>query len=423
MIKLKNVEKNKVIAVALSGGKDSMCLLDLLLKSSKKLNITVKAVNIDHSIRGKESERDSNFCKEYCQQVGVPLKFYKVDAKKYSKENNLTIEEGARMLRYDIFSTLLRENYCDVIATAHHLSDNFETVLFNIFRGTSTKGLTGIPDKRDGFIRPLIDVTRNEIEDYVFKNDIPFVEDSTNGDIDYTRNYLRNVVIPKILEKFPTAETSVKRLGEISREENDYLDSLANDKLEFDNGKYYLPVNLNPILLKRASKTILYNLGIKKDYEAVHFKDILKLTALNNGSKITLPKNVVAVKEYDKIAFYIETTKQDEIVVNFNVGKFKFYDKSYEITTKPIDGALIFDSDKIPENAIIRTKRDGDVFKKFGGGTKKLKDYLIDKKIPRASRETIPLLAVDNQILLIFGVEISDDIKVTEQTKNTLYVK
>ena len=423
MIKLRNVEKNKVIAVALSGGKDSMCLLDLLLKSSKKFNITVKAVNIDHSIRGKESERDSNFVKEYCKNSGVELRFFKVDAKRYSKENNLTVEEGARMLRYDIFANLLRENFCDVIATAHHLSDNFETVLFNIFRGTSTKGLTGIPDKRDGFIRPLINVTRAEIEEYVLKNDIPFVEDSTNGDIDYTRNYLRNVVIPKILEKFPTAETSVKRLGEISKEENDYLDELANDKLEFENGKYYLPVDLAPILLKRASKTILYNLGIKKDYEAVHFKDILKLTTLNNGSKITLPKNVVAVKEYDKIAFYIESEKVENITVNYKIAKFKFYDKTYEITTKPLEGALIFDGDKIPQNAIIRTKRDGDVFKKFGGGTKKLKDYLIDKKIPRANRETLPLLAVDNQILLIFGVEISDDIKVTDTTKNSLYAK
>lgn len=422
MIKLKNVEKNKVIAVALSGGKDSMCLLDLLLKSSKKLNITVKAVNIDHSIRGEESERDSNFVKEYCLKVDVPLKFFKVDAKKYSKDNNLTVEEGARMLRYNIFSTLLSENYADVIATAHHLSDNFETVLFNIFRGTSTKGLTGIPDKRDGFIRPLIDATRGEIDEYISKNNIPYVEDSTNGDIDYTRNYLRSVVIPKILEKFPTAETSVKRLGEISREENDFLDDLANKNLDFNDGKYYLPVDLSPILLKRASKTILYNLGIRKDYESVHFKDILKLTKLKNGSKITLPKNIVAVKEYDKIAFYVEEMvgfkKQ-----NYKMGKFEFFDKTFTISKTPLDGALVFDGDKIPNGAIIRTKLDGDVFKKYGGGTKKLKDYLIDKKIPRFERDKLPLLAVGNNVLLIFGVEISDDIKVTDLTNNTIYAK
>lgn len=423
MIKLKNVEKNKVIAVALSGGKDSMCLLDLLLKSSKKLNITVKAVNIDHSIRGEESERDSNFVKDYCSKFNVPLKFFKVDAIKYSKENNLTVEEGARILRYNIFSSLLSENYADLIATAHHLSDNFETVLFNIFRGTSTKGLTGIPDKRDGFIRPLIDVTRGEIDKYISKNNIPFVEDSTNGDIDYTRNYLRNVVIPKILEKFPTAETSVKRLGEISREENDFLDDLANKNLDFNDGKYYLPVDLSPILLKRATKTILYNLGIKKDYESVHFKDVLKLTTLKSGSKINLPKNVVAVKEYNKLAFYIEGEKREVKSVKFKVGKFNFLDNTRIISATPLDNALVFDGDKIPENAVIRTKRDGDVFKKFGGGTKKLKDYLIDKKIPRADRENLPLVAVDNKILIIFGVEISDDIKITESTTNTLYAK
>ena len=423
MIKLKNIEKNKVIAVALSGGKDSICLIDLLLKSAKEKNLTIKAVNIDHSIRGEESVRDSEFVKDYCKKVGVELRFFKVDAVKYSKENGLSVEEGARLLRYNAFETLLKEKFCNVIATAHHLSDNFETVLFNLFRGTSTKGLIGIPDKRDGFIRPLINVTKKEIDDYVLKNNLPFVEDSTNSNTDYTRNYLRCEVIPKILEKFPTAEVSVKRLGEISKEENDFLDELSNSYLEFCDGKYLLPISLSPILLKRAAKTILYNLGIKKDYESIHFNDIIKLTSLNNGSKITLPQNVVAVKEYDKLAFYIETEKQICKPLNYKVGKFKFLGKSLEISKNPLDNALVFDGDKIPNNAVIRTKRDGDIFKKFGGGTKKLKDYLIDKKIPRANREELPLLAVDDKILLIFGVEISDDIKVTETTVNTLYAK
>ena len=206
MIKLKNIEKNKVIAVALSGGKDSICLIDLLLKSAKEKNLTIKAVNIDHSIRGEESVRDSEFVKDYCKKVGVELRFFKVDALKHAKENNLSVEESARILRYGAFDTLLKEKFCNVIATAHHLSDNFETVLFNLFRGTSTKGLIGIPDKRDGFIRPLINVTKKEIDDYVLKNNLPFVEDSTNSNTDYTRNYLRCEVISKILEKFPTSK-------------------------------------------------------------------------------------------------------------------------------------------------------------------------------------------------------------------------
>ncbi len=415
--------KNAVIAVALSGGKDSMCLLDLLLKAQKTHNLTVKAVNIDHSIRGKDSERDSNFVKDYCKKVGVELRFFKVDALSYSKENNLTLEEGARALRYQVFDSLLNENFADYIATAHHLSDNFETVLLNLFRGTGVKGLTGIPKKRDKFIRPLLELSRQDIDSYVIKNNIPFVTDDSNFDNNYTRNYLRNEIIPKILEKFPSSETSISRLTKIVKDEDEYLDSLALSHIENANGKYYLNNSLSPVLFKRATKIILNNLGIKKDYESVHLDDAFKLTSLSSGSKITLPKNVVAVKEYDKIAFFCDENEIAKEVINYTGKTFTFLGKTYEISDKKLDNALLFDGDKIPKNAVIRSKKDGDIFKKFGGGRKKLKDYLIDKKIPRIDRNKIPLLAVDNNILLIFGVEISDDIKVTSKTTNLLYTK
>ncbi len=415
--------KNSVIAVALSGGKDSMCLLDLLLKAQKTHNLTVKAVNIDHSIRGKDSEDDSNFVKYYCKKVGVELRFFKVDAISYAKENNLTLEEGARALRYQIFDSLLSENFADYIATAHHLSDNFETVLLNLFRGSGIKGLTGIPKMRDKFIRPLLELTRQDIDSYVIKNNIPFVTDDSNFDNNYSRNYLRNEIIPKILEKFPSSETSINRLTKIVKDEDEYLDSLALSHIENANGKYYLNVDIPPVLFKRATKIILNNLGIKKDYESVHLDDAFKLTSLISGSKITLPKNVVAVKEYDKIAFFENKNELIKEVINYTGKTFTFLGKKYEISDKKLENSLLFDGDKIPKNAIIRSKKDGDIFKKFGGGTKKLKDYLIDKKIPRLDRDEIPLLAVDNNILLIFGVEISDDIKVTTKTKNVLYTK
>ena len=135
MIDLSLISKNQTIAVALSGGKDSMCLLHCLLAIKSDFNLTIKAINIDHSIRGKDSENDSLFVKNYCEKLGVPLAFFKVDAVKFSSENGYTLEQGARILRYQIFDNLLNENYCDVIATAHHKTDNFETVLFNIFRG------------------------------------------------------------------------------------------------------------------------------------------------------------------------------------------------------------------------------------------------------------------------------------------------
>ncbi len=423
MIDLSLIQNNQTIAVALSGGKDSMCLLHELLAVKDRLNLTIKAINIDHGIRGEESESDSLFVKNQCEKLGVPLAFYKVEAVTFSKENGYTLEQGARILRYDIFDKLLSEKFADKIATAHHKSDNFETVLFNIFRGTGLKGLGGIPKMRNGYIRPLLNLSKAEINDYIIKNNIPFVEDSTNFDSDYTRNYIRNELSPKILDKFPSAEDSVYRLSKIAKEEDEFLDSLAGSYIKKENENYFIPCEISPVLIKRCTKKILFSLGITKDYESVNFNDIVKLATLQNGSKITLPKNIVAVKYYEMIAFYIEEKPSFISETPFAVKTFKFEDYSLVITTDNLEKSLKFDKDKVPENAVIRNRKDGDIFKKFGGGTKKLKEFLIDKKVPRYSRDTIPVLAVDNTVLAVFGVEISEDIKVDDTTKTTLYAK
>lgn len=423
MINLNLTLKNKTIAVALSGGKDSMCLLHVLLSCAKEYDLKIKAVNIDHSIRGKESENDSLFVKNYCKEKGVELLFYKVDAVKFSKENGYTLEEGARILRYEIFEKIIAEKRADKVATAHHLSDNFETVLFNIFRGTGLKGLYGIKEERDNIIRPLINVSRREIDEYIEENAIPFVVDSSNSDNEFSRNYLRNEVISKILKKFNSAEKSIKRLGEIAKEEDEFLDGLALSYLTKNGNTYYLPTSVSSVIIKRGAKIALNNLGIEKDYEYVHLRDVAKLINLENGSKIVLPKNVVAVKEYDKIAIYIDNDIESFQEQPFKKASFDYNGKTLIISSDEIENALVFDGDKIPKTAVIRTKKDGDVFKKFKGGTKKLKDYLIDKKIPRFTRDELLVLADGNKILVIFGVEISDDVKVSNNTQNKLYAK
>ncbi len=415
--------KNSVIAVAISGGKDSMCLLDLLLKEAKAKNITVKAVNIDHSIRGIDSEKDSEFVKNYCNLKNVELKFFKVDAVEYSKNSGITLEESARALRYRIFDELLSESYADYIATAHHLLDNFETVLLNLFRGTGVKGLAGIPEKRGKYIRPLLNVSKTEIDEYVKLNSLPFVTDLTNDDAKYTRNYLRKEVIPKILDKFPSADRATKRLCSICKEEDEFLDGLASLQIIRENEKFYLPLTTPPVLLKRALIIALNELGVKKDYESAHIESVLNLLNLNNGSKITLPKGLVAVKEYDKISLYQDKALPLQEELKYTGKSFTYLKNEYIITSAEIENALCFDGDKIPKTAVIRSKQESDLFTKFGGGTKKLKDYFIDKKIPRFDRNSIPLLADGNKILLVFGVEISDEIKVTSQTVNKLYTK
>ena len=423
MIDLSLIKKNQTIAVALSGGKDSICLLHNLLAIKNDYNLTIKAINIDHSIRGKDSENDSLFVKNYCEKLGVSLAFFKVDAITFSKENGYSLEQGARILRYEVFDNLLKENFCDAIATAHHKSDNFETVLFNIFRGTGLKGLTGIPKTRKNYIRPLLNASRKEIEDYIIKNNIPYVEDATNFDSEYSRNYIRNEIAPKILEKFPSAEDAVSRLSLLAKEEDEFLNQLAFSYIKNENENYYFSTDIPPIMMKRCAKIILSCLGVDKDYESVNLNDVVKLSTLQNGSKINLPKGVVAVKLYSVISFCVQVTPYLIDETPFAVDTFKFHDYSLKITTEFVEKALKFDGDKVPKNAVIRNRKNGDLFTKFGGGTKKLKDFLIDKKVPRYSRDSIPVLAVGNKILAVFGVEISEDIKVDTNTKNILYAK
>lgn len=408
----------RTIAVALSGGKDSICLLHLLLSNREQLNIKVKAIHVDHSIR-QESGDDAEFVKNYCNKLNVPLKTTKVDAPLYCKQNNLSIEQGARELRYQIFNQAIQEGFCDKIATAHHKNDNFESLLFNIFRGTGLKGASGIPCKNGNIIRPLLDSTREQIEKYVADNNLPFVQDFTNFDSDYSRNYIRNQIIPKILEKFPEAIASSARFCQIAKDEDDYLDKISSNLIKTIDNKIYLSLLEDEVLLKRAIIKSLNLLGLEKNYEYIHVLQVLSLKTLQSGAKITLPKNIVAVKEYDNAVLYIDNSQKLETVYPFKVGCFEFSKSVYEISKT--NGNLKFDGDKIPDGAIIRTRREGDVFKKFGGGTKKLKEFFIDKKIPLSKRDVLPVIAKDNVVYLIFGVEISDDIKVTNQTKTILY--
>ena len=198
----KFVKNNQTIAVALSGGADSVALLHYMLSFSRLYPIKVIALNVEHGIRGEQSKNDTAFVSELCKKLNIELLKYEVDSPAYAKEHKLTIEQAARALRYDCFFDAIKTKKCHKIATAHHLSDNFETVLFNIFRGTGLKGLYGISDDRDNIIRPLLNVSRREIDEYIEKNAIPYVEDSSNKDNNFSRNYLRNEVIPKILEKY-----------------------------------------------------------------------------------------------------------------------------------------------------------------------------------------------------------------------------
>lgn len=419
--------RGDTVAVALSGGKDSMCLLRLLLNASDELGITVKAINVEHGIRGERSVSDSNFVAEVCQTFGVPLYFKRVDSLGFSSENGLSVEEAARILRYKVFQSAADEGFCNKIATAHHASDRVETTLFNIFRGASSLGAAGIPEaSRNGLIvRPILSMSRNEIDEYVKENSIPFVTDETNSDNAYSRNYIRNKIIPDIKEKFPSFENAVLRFADSLKDDNDYLLEEAKKAIMEKNGEYSFSCDLPKPVFSRAAITCMRSLGILKDYEKVHVDVVLSLKNEENGKSVDLPKGVVAVKDYGRITLYKKKPKE-EFCEPFKLGACEFSGREYAFEKiaysgqKRSDNRLIADFFKIPDGAVLRNRRQGDTFEKFGGGTKKLKEYLIEKKIPQRERDELLLLCKDEKVIIICGIEISDAVKVDKDTEFVL---
>ncbi len=408
------------IAVATSGGKDSMALLHYLNANKDILKINLLAINVEHGIRGEASINDSKFVKDYCDKNSIPLLSYSVNSLKYSKDNKLSIEEGARALRYQCFEKAKEENLYDFLVTAHHSLDNVETVLFNLFRGSGLAGLSGIPNQKGYIVRPLLCTTKDEIEAYINANFIPYVTDESNLSSDYTRNFIRLNIMPLIKEIFPNVEQSVNRLSQTTRVENEFLDKLAHNSLAIFEDRIELPIDTPEVLLRRAVIIALKSLGVAKDWEKVHVDDAVNLTKKQNGAQISLPHNLTLYREYDRLVFE-KTPILEKKQLPFYVGHFTLNQKKFiiEEVVAPTDlkNGLFFDFDKVPKDAIIRTINDSDTFTKFGGGTKSLGDYFTDKKIPVRLRERIPIIAKDNEVYAIFGLAISNKVKIDKDTK------
>ncbi len=413
------------VAVAVSGGSDSMSLLYYMLENSHLYHLNIVAINIEHGIRGESSVSDSMFVKNYCETHGIPIYTFTVDSLKKAEQDKISIEQAARILRYECFQKLLADGKCDKIATAHHLSDNTESVLFNLFRGTGPSGLTGIKAVReDKIVRPFVNISKEEIDKYVESNQIPFVTDETNLSTEYTRNFIRHKIVPKIKKIFPEFDHSIKRLSDITAQENAYLDEQAEQMVKSTDFGAIITLPCHPVLLARATIVALKGLGISKDWEKIHVDEVVALANKDNGAKLNLPKNITAFKEYDKISFS-KATLVIEKEIPFALGQFNFNGIKINIQQEKTENinlteGLFADYSKIPKTATIRTKRECDLFTKFGGGTKSLGDYLTDKKIPQRLRNSLPLIADGKEILVIIGVAVSDNVKVDNTTEKIL---
>ena len=424
-VNLANLTKaNETIAVALSGGADSVALLHYILNSCELYHIKVNAINIEHGIRGEESKNDTAFVEKLCKDLGVELIKYTVDCPCFAKENKMTLEQAGRVLRYKCFYDAINSGKCDKVATAHHLSDNAESVLFNLFRGTGLKGVCGIEENYcDKIIRPFLNVSKSEITEYINAHKLSFVTDASNFDDDYTRNHIRLNVIPEIKKTFPEVEKSISRFCQIAKVENDYMDEQAQKSLTIEDDYAEIKLPVHPALLARCAIKAMQALGTTKDWEKVHIDALEMLSTLKNGVKFNLKNGIIAIKEYEKIVLYREKDKFEK-EIPFSLGEFFFNGFNLEIkkveNTVNLKDGFYADLDKLPKTAVLRTKRDGDKITKFGGGTKKLSDYLTDKKVPLRLRDNLVVIADGNDILVIFGVAISEKIKVDEKTENII---
>ncbi len=402
---------NKKIAIAVSGGIDSSVLLSLVLSCGyvKKNDVTVLHVN--HHLR-KEADLDEQFVRQTCKDYGVKLIVKQVDVLELCAKNKVSEETAGREARRDFFYEVVNSGKVDCVLTAHHSLDNAESVLMHLFRGSGLNGMRGIEVCDDIYVRPLINTQKQDIIEYANRNQIKYVQDNSNKDSKYTRNFIRNEVIPLIETRYPAVVSAISRFSDFVKEEYSF-------GFDVDCDEVVIPYSdLEPARVLVALK----ELGAV-DYESKHFDIITNMHKLKRGARICLKDGITAINDYGKIILTREEFVKLQEEYPFAFGDFDEIEVKVEKAELPINfgvskSVLYVDSDKIPDGSVFRARKDGDRFTPYKGNEIKLKKYLIDKKIPHHKRDKLACLCYNDEVLAIAGVEISNKLAVTEKTVN-----
>ena len=426
------ISKGDTVGVGLSGGADSVALLHILVSNKDALGIEIiKGIHIHHGIRGDEADRDLNFSKNLCEKLGVEFVCFYADVPAEAQKTGESIEECARRIRYDFFS----QSDCTKIATAHNLNDNMETVIFNMTRGTSIKGLCGIPYVRENYIRPLLDCTRNEIEQYLKRNSLDFVTDSTNLCDDYTRNKIRHNVIPQLFSLNPSFDKAFSNCVDSVKLANDYVVQSANEILEnarntedeiYDCKKIQ---NCHKAVKNQVISLILKEQGVpditKKYIDAVAY-------IVANGGKANLGGNITADSDRIFLRFgEIEEIEHFEIQIMNNADKVKtplgvltikqlFKEDLQNLNKFEMKDSI--DCDKICGNLTIRNRIDGDYYCPMSRVNKKLKKLFNEYKISAYDRSKMLIISDDNGIIWTQYFGVADRCKIDKNTNKSIMI-
>lgn len=412
----------KTVAVGVSGGADSVCLLDILSKLKEKYGIILKAVHVNHNLRGDEALRDENFVRELCDRYGAELKVFSVDVKSEAERLGIGEEECGRILRYQCFDSM----ECDAVAVAHSLSDSIETMLFNLARGTALKGLCGISPTRKGIIRPLIECTRTEIEKYCLENGLSFVTDSTNLTCDYTRNHIRHNLIPTLSVINESYENNISRCMNSLSEDCDYLNAEAQrliEKARVGNGySISLLRESHPAVRKRVLAQLLRRY-MQKDVDNKH---VVLFDSVINGKckKAEIGKNLY-ITEKDGIVYIGKAVKIAEAwQSNFVDFKAESPAGMYALLSVNAADGNTFDVSAVKGELYISSRKAGDSFtfnkRKV---TKSLKKLFNEMKIPSAERNAVAVLHDGNNVVWVEGIGVNAPYLPKDGSKELLTVK
>lgn len=471
------------VLAGVSGGADSVCLLYALTEYGRNCPFELTVVHVEHGIRGKESCEDAEFVSELCQRLGISCCVESCDAAGLAREKGMSLEEAARMLRYQIFERVRQECKADVIAVAHNENDQAETVLWNLVRGSALKGLGGMQPVRERVIRPLLFTSREKIEQILGERRISYRTDRTNLETEYTRNRIRLEILPYLTEHLNRrAVAHISETSEHLREAQAYLEKQTKQAAEnciveqngriilripeYEREDTYLQGELLRECIGRCRTAGLKDVGRK------HIEMLRMLTALPCGKQMDLPGGILAVRQEGVIAFHNkngcgkQTHGEKESGEVFADGfpcmkrknmdrekgqeEEKWWLREYPVTgdgtaelpgmsvrteyvpRKNVDMTKILMENKytkwlacdtINRNVCFRTRRSGDyLVVNASGGRKKLKDYLIDRKIPREERDKLWLLADGSHVLWVIGYRISEAAKVREETEELLKI-
>ncbi len=427
------VRQGDTVLVGVSGGADSVCLIYVLSVLKERLGIRLLAVHIHHGIRGAEADRDAEYVKELCKSLNIDCDVVYIDVPAMAKERHLTEEEAGRIARYECFSSYLESGRAEKIAVAHNKNDNAETILFNLFRGSGIRGLGGIQPVRDTIIRPLLMVSRKDIEEYIEALGINYCTDSTNLTEDYTRNKVRkNVLGYAVREINDGAIENIAQAGSRLSEAEEYFtceaERIFDDIAVMKQGEIIINNNyLRALPFIMRKYVIIHSFeklcGRRKDITMKHIESTALLVDKDTGHTLNLPYGMTAIRSYDSLLLRNEKAEKSELsysVEDIKLSVFK-RDKKQIIPQKIY--TKWFDYDKITNILEIRTRKDGDFIEILPAGCKKsIARYMIDSKIPAEKRDKILLLADGNDILWIIGYRISEKYKVTEDTENILEV-